>query len=261
MLKGKVALITGGGSGIGRAIALALAREGAHIAVASRNPSPQTIQEIEDLGVRALSLSADVSDEAQVARMVEQTIEGLGDLDLYVNNAAGTWHQPVTKISTENWLKTINTNLSACVWACRDVSRHMIAHSKGAILIVGSTITRLTAYQEGAYRVSKMGLKAYMETLAIELAPFGIRVNMLTPGHFFPTKLTEVIPQAHQEYVRQRIPLRRFGDPDECGTAAVFLLSDKLSPYTTGAELVVDGGLRLRPLTMLSDAELRQLNL
>ena len=229
--------------------------------MASRNPSPQTIHEIEELGVRALSLSADVSDEAQVVRMVEQTIERLGDLDLYVNNAAGTWHQPVTKISTENWLKTINTNLSACVWACRDVSRHMIAQSKGSILIVGSTITWLTSYQEGAYRVSKMGLKAYMATLAIELAPFGIRVNMLTPGHFFPTRLTEGIPPARQEYLKQRIPLRRFGDPDECGNAAVFLLSDKLSPYTTGAELVVDGGLRLRPLTMLSDAELRQLNL
>lgn len=259
-VRGKVALITGGGSGIGRAIALALAKEGVDVAVASRNPSQKTIEEIQELGVRALALSVDVSDETQVVQMVKQTIDSLGGLDLYVNNAAGTWHEPVTRLSTKNWLLSIHTNLSACVWACREVSRHFIAHGKGSILIVGSTATWNPLYQESSYRVSKTGLKAYMEVLAIELTPFGIRVNMLTPGGF-RTKLTEKFGPVQEEIVRQEIPLRRWGNPEELGAAAVLLLSDKLSSYTTGSELVVDGGLRLRPLPMYSDEEIRQINL
>lgn len=99
-----------------------------------------------------------------------------------------------------------------------------------------------------------------MEILAIELAPFGIRVNMLTPGGF-RTKLTEKFDPVQEEIVRQEIPLRRWGNPEELGAAAVLLLSDKLSSYTTGSELVVDGGLRLRPLPMYSDEEIRQINL
>jgi glucose 1-dehydrogenase len=259
-LEGKVALITGGGSGIGRSIALALAKEGSHIAIASRNPSKEIIHEIEEFDVRALSLSADVSTEAGVIRMVNATIESLGTIDLFVNNAAGTWHQPITKLSTETWFRTINTNLTSCVWACREVARHMITRGNGSILIVGSTVTFFPVYQQGAYRVSKAGLKIYMETLAIELAPYGIRVNMLTPGHY-PTRLTEGIPIPVQEKLKQEIPLRRFGEPEECGATAVLLLSDKLSSYTTGTELIIDGGLSLRPLTMYTDTELYQMNL
>lgn len=259
-LRGKVALITGGGSGIGRAIALALAKEEVDIAVASRNPSQKTIEEIEAHGVRALAMSIDVSDEGQVVHMVRQTIEGMGRLDLYVNNAAGAWHEPVTGVSTGNWLKTIHTNLSACVWSCREVSRYLIARGQGSILIVGSTAVWNPLYQETSYRVSKTGLRAFMEILAIELAPFGIRVNMLTPG-LFPTRLTADIDPAKLKIVKQEIPLRRAGKPEELGAAAVLLLSDQLSSYTTGSELVVDGGVKLRPLSLYSDEEIRQLNL
>jgi NAD(P)-dependent dehydrogenase (short-subunit alcohol dehydrogenase family) len=258
-LRGKVALVTGGGSGIGRAISLALAKEGVHVAVASRNPSQQTIKEIEAQGVRALSLSVDVTDEAQVVGMVKKTIEGLGALDLYVNDAAGAWNEPVTKLVTENWFRTLNTNLTGCVWACREVARHMIAAGKGSILIVGSTAIWNSKYGEAAYRVSKTGLRVYMETLAIELAPFNIRVNMLTPGHF-PTKLTSGMSSEDNEKMKKNIPLRHFGDPSDCGNAAVFLLSDELSSYTVGSELVVDGGLKLRALTLISDEEIIALN-
>jgi NAD(P)-dependent dehydrogenase (short-subunit alcohol dehydrogenase family) len=260
-LRGKTALVTGGGSGIGRAIALALAAEGVHVAIASRNPDPKTAAEIEARGVRALRLEADVSDESQVVSMVRQAIDSFGHLDLYVNNAACAWHQPITRITTEAWLNTINTNLSSCVWACRDVCKHMIERSQGSILIVGSTAQYDLAYTEAAYHISKTGLRVFMETLAIEMAPFGIRVNMLVPG-FFPTRLTEGLTRERErtERLMRQIPLRRPGKTEECGPSAVLLLSDKLSPYTTGAQLLVSGGLHLRPLDMYSDDEIVEMN-
>jgi len=150
-LRGKKVLITGGGTGIGRGIALALAKEGVNIAIASRNPSEETIEEIKSLKVKALCLCVDVSDETQVIKMVREVIGGFGGLDIYINNAAGAWHQSVTKISEESWFKTINTNLSACVWACREVSKHMIAQGSGSILIIGSTALFTPLYKEASY--------------------------------------------------------------------------------------------------------------
>lgn len=264
-LKDKVVLITGGGSGIGRGIALALAQEGVHVAVASRNPDPKTIEEIESYGVRTLRLCADVSKEDQVIRMVRETIERLGGLDLYVNNAASHWDEPATKLTTEGWINSINTNLSACVWACREVARHFIAQGHGSILIVGSTAAGHPLYKETSYRVSKTGLRVYMEVLAIELAPFGIRVNIVTPG-YFPTGLAssffqEVGGREKEKALLNTIPLRRPGRVEEIGSAAVFLLSDNLSSFITGADLVVDGGSTLRPLALYSDEDIREMNL
>lgn len=258
-LRGKAALVTSGGSGIGRALALALAAEGVDIAVASRNPSEKTVAEIEALGVRALRIKADVSHEDQVVRMVGQAVAGLGKLDLYVNNAAWAWHEAATKVTSEAWYNTINTNLSACVWACREVARHMISRKQGSILIIGSTASLSAQPMETSYRVSKTGLIAYMEVLAVELAPHGIRVNMVIPG-YYPTRLTGDLPPEYEKRVMQNIPMRRPGDTSDLGGAAVLLLSDKLSSYTTGSYLAVDGGVHLRPLSVLTDEELLQLN-
>ncbi len=261
-LRGKTALITGGGSGIGRAIALALACEGVDIAIASNQPDndTETLDEIRALGVRALGLSADVSVETQVVEMVKQTIDRFGHLDLYVNNAAGAWHQPITRLTTDVWLQTLNTNLSACVWACREVCKHMIARRMGSILIVGSTAQYTQAYREAAYHISKSGLRIFKNTLALEMAPYGIRVNLLVPGHF-STRLTAGMADEKVAIMKSQIPLRRIGKTDELGPAAVLLLSDTLSPYTTGAELTVDGGLHLRPLPLWTDEELLHMNL
>lgn len=260
-LHGKTALITGGGSGIGKAIALALAREGVNVAVASNQPERDAaaIRDIEALGVRAASISADVRDEMQVIDMVRGAVEALGGLDLFVNNAAIAQHEPVTRITTEAWLNTLHTNLSACVWACREVCKHMIGRGGGSILIVGSTAQYTQAYREAAYHISKTGLRVFKNTLALEMAPYRIRVNLLVPGHF-NTPLTAGMPEDRAAIMRGQIPLRRFGDPDELGAAAVLLLSDKLSPYTTGAELTIDGGLHLRPLPLWSDEEIAQMN-
>ncbi len=259
-LKDKTALITGGSSGIGRQIALSLAEEGVHIAFASRNPSPQVLDELRARGVRAMSIAADVSREADVVRMVHQAVKEFGRLDLYVNNAAMAEHQPVTKITTTAWRKLLDTNLSACLWACREVARHMITRRQGSILIVGSTAMYTPAPRETLYRITKYGLKSLTESLAIELAPFNIRVNLLVPGHY-RTRLTAGIAPDIEERLKREIPLRRFGHLPECGHAAVMLLSDALSGYTTGAELVVDGGLSLRSLNFNSEEELARMNL
>jgi len=262
-LAGKRALITGGGSGIGRSIALTLAEEGVDVAVASRNPDPDTLREIEKLGVRALRLCIDVSKEDQVVEMIMKTKEKLGGLDLYINNAAGHWDQPITRLKTEAWLASIHTNLSACVWACRETSRHFIDQKSGTILIVGSTCTNTPLFKEASYRVSKAGLKAYLGILAIELAPHCIRANMLTPG-FFPTKVSQHLAddQDKMKKILDTIPLRRAGSLEQdIGPAAAFLLSDRLSGYITGTELLVDGGLSLRPLPYYSEKEIREMNL
>ena len=258
-LKGKKALVTGGGTGIGRAVALALAQAGVDVAVASRNPDPQVIKGIKALGVKAVRLIADVSREGEVIQMVKQAIDGLGGLDLFINNAAGHWDESVTKVTSEGWFNTLNTNLSACVWACREVSRHFIAQGHGGILIVGSVAAWRPLYRETAYRASKAALKAYMEILAVELAPFGIRVNMLTPG-FFPTQVSAHLAGEKLRAVLDNIPLRRAGDPQELGPSALLLLSDRLSPFTTGTELVVDGGQTQVPLPFYSDREIWQMN-
>ena len=260
-LSGKSALITGGGSGIGRAIALALAREGVNIAIASnRADEAGALGEIKTHGGKTLHIPADVSCEGDVTRMVEETIRALGGLDLYVNNAAIAVHEPITRLTSEAWRKTIDTNLSSCVWACREVCRHMIARGGGGILIVGSTAQFNQAYGEASYHISKTGLRIFKNTLALEMAPHGIRVNLLVPGHF-ETPLTAGIKAEQAAILRREIPLRRFGSTHELAATAVLLLSDQLSPYTTGAEFVVDGGLHLRPLPTLSDDQLLSMNL
>ncbi|MFQ5857652.1 MAG: SDR family NAD(P)-dependent oxidoreductase [Anaerolineae bacterium] len=258
-LEGKTALITGGASGIGFGIAKALAEEGVNLAVASRNPDPTALDALRANAVEVVAIPTDVSQEDQVNSMVRSAIDHFGHLDMYINNAAWTWHESITRFTTESFMKTINTNLAAGLWACREVSRHMIERRQGSVLIVGSTATFTPLYQESSYRISKTGLKVFAEVLALELAPYGIRVNTLIPG-YFPTRLAAGITDEAQEILVSQIPLRRPGKIEEVGAQAVVLLSDKLSGYTTGAFIVIDGGLQLRPLPYYADDELLALN-
>jgi 3-oxoacyl-[acyl-carrier protein] reductase len=259
-LKGKKCLVTGGNSGIGLGIAKALAAEGVDLAIAAIDDFPESLNQLSALGGKVVFLKVDVGQELEATSMVHWALDALGGLDLFVNNAAVARHQPVTKITSDVFYTTINTNLAGCIWAGREVARHMISQRSGSILITGSTVRFCPAYGEASYRISKMGLKMYMETLAIELAPFGIRVNMLTPGHH-PTRLTTEMPSHLKVKVLGEIPMRRVGDPDGCGPPAVFLLSDRLSGYTTGSDILVDGGLSLRPLPLRTDEEISAMNL
>lgn len=260
-LAGRTALITAGATGIGFGIAQSLAAEGVNLAVAGRDLDAQNLERLRATGVRVQAMACDVSQEDQVVQMVENTISTFGSVDFYVNNAAWTWHRPITKVDTDSLLQTLRTNLFACVWACREISKHMIERRSGSILIIGSTAMFNPFYQESAYRISKASLPYYAEVLAIELAPYGIRVNSIIPG-FHLTKLTRAgMSEESLKRILREIPLRRAGVPADVGAQAVVFLSDRLSGYTTGASVVVDGGLHLRPLPFYSDQELLAMNI
>ena len=257
-LAGRSALVTGGASGIGRAIALALAAEGVAVAVADLRPAPEVLAAITDHGVRAHGIEADLSQEDDVVRTVAEAAAALGRLDLYINNAAVARHEPLTRVTRAAFDKTMMTNVAASIFACREVARLFVRQRQGAILAVASTALCSAQPQETSYRASKAALKAHIEVAAVELAPFGIRVNLLTPG---ATDTPFVADAAQRAQARQAIPLRREARPEEMAPAAVFLLSDRLAGYVTGTELIVDGGLHLRPIFGGSDEDLRALNL
>ena len=264
-LADRTALVTGGGRGIGKGIALALAAEGAHVAIASRDPDSATVTELKAFGVQAVAIQADVAFEEQVDAMIATAIDRFGRLDLFVSNAGANWHEPVTRLTRENVQRTLDTNLLAAMWGCRAVARRMLERGSGSILLVGSTIAYNPGYRESAYRVSKAGLHAFAETLALELGPHGIRVNVLSPGltrtdmgRGLDTALAD--PEIGPPLMRD-LPLRRLGEWHECGSAAAFLLSDRVAGYITGADLVVDGGFHLRPLRLIDEEEVRSMNL
>lgn len=243
-LQGKVALVTGGGTGIGRAIALALASQGVDICIASRTRRGEVLDAIEASGSKAKFIRVDLKDESQVSTLATRCVSEFGSLDLLVCNAAVAIHEPALEVSTSAWIETMSTNLLSCMWLCRSAAQLMVANKGGCILIVGSTAQFHRAVGQAAYHVSKSALAAYSSALATELAAYGIRVNLLVPGRFD----TAINPSFAKNDPGCDIPLGRPGEPHECGSASVFLLSDNLSSYITGAELVVSGGLHLRPM-------------
>ena len=264
-LTGKSALVTGGGTGIGRSIAMALAREGVdRVAIAGLELPRETTHNLRGLGAEVVELEVDVSEEDQVVAMVEHSLGEFGDLDIFVNNAGNHWDDPITRISTKDWHKTIDTNLSACMWACREVAKHMIPRKSGSIMVTVSTIQYMPEYGTTSYKVSKNGLSAYAENLALELAPHRIRVNTLSPG-IIRTKFARNLDEILSDCVRGKkllssIPLGRLGQADDLGAIAAVILSDSVSGYVTGADIVVDGGFKMRPLVLVTQDEIDEMN-
>jgi NAD(P)-dependent dehydrogenase (short-subunit alcohol dehydrogenase family) len=259
-LAGKTALITGGSTGIGFGIAKVLAEEGVDLAVAGLEIDEENVAALRSLDVRVEPIHCDVRKEKQVEEMISAAVRAFGHLDLYVNNAAWTWHQPITRLDTASLMATLETNLLACVWACREVSKHMIRRRSGSILIIGSTAMLNPLYQEASYRISKASLPYFAEVLAIELAPYGIRVNTIIPGFHLTKMTTSGMTEESLQRILREIPLRRAGVPADVGKQAAVLLSDQLSGYITGSSLIFDGGLHLRPLPFYTDRQLLDLN-
>jgi NAD(P)-dependent dehydrogenase (short-subunit alcohol dehydrogenase family) len=247
-LRGRKALITGAASGIGQSIATALVGVGVEVLIADRRPGDETLELITEMGGQATYLAVDLRFEDQVERLVGQALDHLGSIELFVNVAGVYNAEAVTALSTGAWSEQFAVNVTACALICRSLLPHMIAAGRGSILIVGSTVVCVPSYAGAAYRASKVALRSYMETLAVELAPFAIRVNMLTPGPF-PTRLNDVLPSDQRRASAREVPLhQREGRIDEVRGPALFLLSDELASYVTGTEVFVDGGLHLRPL-------------
>jgi len=268
-LQGRSALITGGERGIGRDVALALAKEGVSIAYCDvkieKGPN-STREQIQGLGVKALAMEVDVSQEQQVVRMVDSAVRELGRLDIFVSNAGIIDWEPITRITLECWNRIIAVNLTGAMLGTREVARHMVKNRKGVMLFTSSTIQYNPAYREAAYRVSKTGVQVFAETAAIELAPYGIRVNTVSPGLIdSPNWAKGVLPRVARDPVigevfMSSIPLGRLGVPSDVGSAYAFLASDRAS-FATGMNVVLDGGFTLRPLTLVSRSEIEDMNL
>lgn len=250
-LKDKVALITGGSRGLGRAIALAFAREGARVAInfaANEKAAQETLEEIRTVGSQTevkndepLLLKGDVADSAQVEAFFGELKKAWGRLDILVNNAGIIKDGFLMMMSEKDWDRVINTNLKGTYLCSRAALRLMINQKSGVIINMISPSALTGRAGQGNYSASKGGILSLTKTLAREVAQFGIRVNALSPG-LIETELTDQMkPQIKEEFLRM-IPLSRFGQPQEVAQAAVFLAGDA-SSYITGQVLSIDGGL------------------
>jgi 3-oxoacyl-[acyl-carrier protein] reductase len=240
-LEGKVALVTGGGRGLGEAICRNLAREGAHIAVSDINlaDAERVAVAIKQMGRNSVAIRADVSLQKEVKAMVARTIEALGTVDILVNNA-GICHQgSVADMSEETWDKVLDVNLKGTFLCSREVMPTLKQKRSGKIINLGSLAGQVGGLVVGAnYAVSKAGVICFTKSLAKELAPFGINVNCIAPG-VIDTEMTQAFPR---EEMIKSIPLRKLGEPQDVADAVLFLASQE-SRYITGQTISVNGGI------------------
>jgi NAD(P)-dependent dehydrogenase (short-subunit alcohol dehydrogenase family) len=243
-LKNKVAIITGGGAGIGKACAEVFANQGAKVVIAARRadngrPAADAIQAS---GGEATFIKCDVAREQDVIAMVSQTVEIYGGLDIMVNNAAIVRKARVDKMSTKMWETMMTNNLTSVFFGCREAAKVMLKQERGGSIINISSVHAQVSYPGGsAYAAAKGGMEAFSKTFALEMGSYGIRVNCLAPGATY-TELTK--PQYTPEIkaaLYERIPLKKIAKAEWIAKGALFLASDD-SCYMTGETLVLDGG-------------------
>jgi glucose 1-dehydrogenase len=245
-LEGKVALITGGASGIGCAIALRFAQEGANIAIADIDAarSEETAAKVRELGQTCFSVPTDISDRSQVERLVNSVLNEYKEIDILVNNAGIIVFDSLMNCRIEDWDKMLAIDLTGALHCVQIVGKHMIAGNKGGRLIhIGSTASLLPTAQQAAYCVAKAGLSMLSMIASMELAPYGITSNLLCPEGAVTEMNRELLHDATvMEALESQIPLGRMGTTEEIAAAAAFLASDEAA-YFTGTELVHDGGI------------------
>ena len=241
-LSGRVAVVTGANTGIGQAIAIALAQAGADVALVGRTPAEDTAQAIRDLGRRALIVSADLSSIEPVQRIVDETVVGLGGLDILVNNAGIIRRADAVDFTEADWDAVVDTNLKSVFFLCQASGRHMIAKGKGRIINIASMLTFQGGIRVPSYTASKSGIGGLTKLLANEWAKHGLSVNAIAPG-YIATNNTAALQadEARNAAILDRIPAGRWGDAADLGGAAVFLASDAAA-YVQGHILAVDGG-------------------
>ena len=244
-LTGKVAVVTGGNGGIGLGIAMGLAGAGANIVVAARNveKTAQALEDIRALGVEAHGITVDVTQEPAVQRMITDTIDHMGRLDILVNNSGIAIRAQPEDLTAAQWDSVVDVNLRAAFLASREAYSHMVSAGGGKIINVGSMYSIFGSDWGAPYAASKAGLVQLTKSLAVAWAKDNIQVNAVLPG-WFVTDLTRGIQDAdpgRYDTISGRIPNGRWGEPSELAGAAVFLAS-AASNYVTGATLTVDGG-------------------
>jgi 3-oxoacyl-[acyl-carrier protein] reductase len=234
-LDGKVALVTGGSRGIGRAIALELGRAGAKVVLSYRTGREEAQEVAAEIGGRAFE--ADVSDAASAKALVEEA----GDLDVLVNNAGVTRDGVLARMSDDDWREVIDTNLSSVFYTCRAAARPMMKKRGGSIVNISSIVGVHGNFGQTNYAASKAGIIGFTKSLARELGSRNVRANVVAPG-YVRSRLTDVLPEEATKTMLDATPLGRLGDPEDVAGAVRFLCADE-ARFVTGAVLLVDGGL------------------
>ena len=243
-LSGKSAVVTGGSRGIGRAIALRLAEQGADVAFSYRGnevAAKETAAAIEALGRKGLAFQADVSDPESADALIKAALEAFGKVDILVNNAGTTRDDLIMRMSLDDWKTVLETNLFGAFYVIKAVSRPMLKAKGGRIVNITSVSGQAGQTGQANYSAAKAGLIGLTKATARELASRGITCNAVAPG-FVLTELTQDLPENLQAEITSRTPLGRFGTTEEIANAVAFLASDEAA-YITGQVLAVDGGL------------------
>lgn len=241
-LSGKVAIVTGANTGIGQAIALALAGAGADVACVGRTSAAETVAQIRALGRRAEIVSADLSTIAPVDRVVDETVDKLGSVDILVNNAGIIRRADAVDFTEADWDAVIDTNLKSVFFLCQAAGKRMIAQGSGKIINIASMLTFQGGIRVPSYTASKSGIGGLTRLLANEWAARGINVNAIAPGYIATSNTAQLqADETRNRQIMERIPAARWGQPSDLGGAAVFLASSA-ADYVQGHILAVDGG-------------------
>jgi 3-oxoacyl-[acyl-carrier protein] reductase len=242
-LAGKVALVTGAAQGIGKAVALLLARNGADIVVSDINleKAEETAKEVQALGRKALATKVDVATLGDVEKMVEAILAQFGKVDILVNNAGIARDKLILRMTEEDWDAVLNINLKGTFNCTKAVVRHMSKQRSGKIVNIASVVGEMGNAGQGNYAASKAGVIGFTKTIAREFAQRGINVNAIAPG-YIETPMTDALPDKAKEELKRLIPMDRLGKPEDVAEAVLFLVSEA-SSYITGHVLNVNGGI------------------
>ncbi len=241
-LDGKTALITGASRGIGRAIAVELAREGAKVAINYQSndaKAQEVVDEIKAVGGTCILLKANIAEPQEARAMVKKAAAQFGRLDILVNNAGITRDKSLRKMTDEDWIQVVSTNLNAVFFCTSAAIPIMIEQNFGRVVNIGSMNGQTAAFGQANYGASKGGVMAFTKTAALELAKFNITVNVVNPGYTM-TDMFAQVPTNIQDQIKGKIPEGRFAKPEEIARAVIFLVED--GDYVTGQQINVNGG-------------------